>query len=144
VMIGLFFVQIYLVTVLSESGDESTPFIKSKITTVKLSDEERKSFNISQKLNYPEPDSEMELAITQNELKMQEILQAKEDLEKNIADKESEINRIQQEMENNSDYQYAQSLKETIQKSKREKDNLLNKRSQLMMQKQSLEKQLKI
>ncbi|WP_080848768.1 hypothetical protein [Cytobacillus gottheilii] len=144
VMIGLFLVQIYLVTVLSESGDESTPFIKRRFTAVRLSDEERKNFNISQKLNYPEPDSEIELAIMQNELKMQEILQAKEDLEKHIFNKESEIQKMQSVMENSQDYKYIKSLKETIEKTEKEKDNLVNKRAKLMHDKQSLEEQLYI
>lgn len=142
--IVLFIVLLYLVSSVTESGEDITPLVKNNMSKNKLSEDERENFIIKQKLNYPEPDSEMELAIIQNELKIKEVIQLKEDLEGNISKKEKEIRRMKEELEKSKDYKYTESLKDNIKQVETEKSKLVEKREDLIKAKHQLEEHLKI
>lgn len=146
ILVGLvlFSVQLYLLSAITESGEEVTPLVKNNMSKNKLSDYEREHFVIKQKLNYPEPDFEMEFAIIQNELKIQEVLQLKDELEANISKKIKELNRMNEELEKSRDYKFTESLKDNIRQVEIEKTKLLAKRTLLMKTKQQLEEQLRI
>lgn len=143
VFVGLFFIQIYMVAALSETGEQLNPFVRSEMTAFQLSEEEKKSFNARQRLNYPEPDLEMELAIIQNELKIQEITKTKQELEKEINYKESQLQKMKKELENSNESNIVQ-LKGKINQLKEEKNALIDKRSKILQTKNALEKELSI